>query len=282
MMRLALHLRLKSVGNTLASNQTKAQLQPSCPEVASMLTSDNLHITSQASSGRSSLDEGCFKTVFRPLAPAHMCEVVFQVLHSIHYPGVRATRHLIRARFCWPQMAKSITLMARTCLFCQQGKVHTHIQLQLAAIPVPYRFTPIHVDLVGLLPPWRGNTYLFTVIDSTESPFPSFLEELQTAMASRSPPPTRHNSSLAPTTLLAVLLLACFLLVLLRREAAAAGTPLRRTLRFPGAVNTLFPPADRGPNRQGLHAPPQACPDTRRHRAGTATMQGETRCTGVT
>jgi hypothetical protein len=119
-------------------------------------------------------------------------------------------------------------------------------------------------------------------VDTTESPFPSFLEELQTAMASRSPPPTRHNSSLAPTTLLAVLLLACFLLVLLRREAAAAGTPLRRTLRFPGAVNTLFPPADRGPNRQGLHAPPQACPDTRRHRAGTATMQGETRCTGVT
>ncbi len=53
----------------------------------------------------------------------------------------------------------------------------------------------------------RGHTY--TVhrdrqdIDTTESPSPPFLEELQTAMASRSPPPKSHYSSLAPTTYLA-------------------------------------------------------------------------------
>ncbi len=76
--------------------------------------------------------------------------------------------------------------------------------------------------------------------------------------ASCSPPPTRHNSSLAPTTLPEELLPARLCAGLPPPDAAAAGTPLRRTFPFPGAVNTLLPPADRGPNRQGLHAQPQA------------------------
>jgi hypothetical protein len=106
--------------------------------------------------------------VFRPLVPIQHREVVFQSLHSIHHPGVRATRRLIAARFYWPQMAKAITLMARACLHCQQGKVHKHVHLQPAEIPVPHRrFAHIHVDLVGQLPPSRGHTYLFTIIDQT-------------------------------------------------------------------------------------------------------------------
>jgi hypothetical protein len=52
--------------------------------------------------------------------------------------------------------------MARACLYCQRGKVHKHVHLQPAEIPVPHRrFAHIHVDLVGLLPPSRGHTYLF-------------------------------------------------------------------------------------------------------------------------
>ena len=100
--------------------------------------------------------------------PIQYREAVFQSLHSIHHPGVRATRRLITTRFCWPQMAKARTLMARACFFCQRGKVHKHVHLQPAEIPVPHRcFGHIHVDLVGPLPPSRGNTYLFTIIDRT-------------------------------------------------------------------------------------------------------------------
>ncbi len=100
--------------------------------------------------------------------PSQYKEAVFQSLHSIHHPGVRATRRLIAARFCWPQMAKAITLKARACLFCQKGKVHKHVHQQPAEIPVPHhRFAHIHVDLFGPLLPSRGNTYLFTIIDRT-------------------------------------------------------------------------------------------------------------------
>ncbi len=144
-----------------------AAAQRSCPEVAEMMNSTTLQITTQAV-GDDTLLGDVSTGVFRPLVPVQYREAVFQSLHSIHHPGVRATRRLIAARFCWPQMAKAITLMARTCLYCQRGKVHRHVHLQPAEIPIPHRrFAHIHVDLVGLLPPSRGHTYLFTIIDRT-------------------------------------------------------------------------------------------------------------------
>ncbi len=100
--------------------------------------------------------------------PSQHREAVFQSLHAIHHPGVRATPRLIAARFCWPQMAKAITQMARACLHTQRGKVHRHVHLQPVEITVPHRrFANVHVDLVGLLPPSRCHTYLFTIIDRT-------------------------------------------------------------------------------------------------------------------
>ncbi len=103
--------------------------------------------------------------MFRPLVPIQHREADFQSLHTIHHPGVQATRHLIAVRFCWPQMAKAITQMARACLHCQRGKVHKHVHLQPAEIPMPHR--RFAVDLVGPLPPSHSHTYLFTIIDRT-------------------------------------------------------------------------------------------------------------------
>ena len=132
-----------------------------------MTSSPALQITTQAV-GDTTLLGDVSTGVFRPLVPLQHREAVFKSLHSIHHPGVRATRRLITARFCWPQMAKAINQMARACLQCQRGKVHRHIHLQPEEIPVPHRrFAHLHVDLVGPLPPSRGHTYLFTIIDRT-------------------------------------------------------------------------------------------------------------------
>jgi len=134
-----------------------AQLQQFCPEVASMLTSNSLHIISQAVS-RVPLMGDVLTGVFCSLVPARMREAVFQSLHSFLYPRVWATQRLITARFCWPQMAKAITLMARACLYNRARNV----ELQPATILVPHRhFAHIHVDLVRPLLPSRGHTYLF-------------------------------------------------------------------------------------------------------------------------
>jgi hypothetical protein len=92
--------------------------------------------------------------VFRLLVLIQSREAVFQSLHSIHHPVVNEARRLITARFCRPQMAKVITLLARTCLFCQRCKVHKHVHLQPAELLVAHRcLAHIHVNLVGPLPP---------------------------------------------------------------------------------------------------------------------------------
>ncbi len=130
-----------------------------------MTNSSTLQITTQAV-GNTTLLGDILTGVFRPLVPIQHREAVFQSLHYIHHPVVRTTRRLITARFCWPQMAKAITQMARAGLQCQRGKVHRHVHLQPTEIPVPCRrFAHLHVDLVGLLPLSHGHTYLFTIID---------------------------------------------------------------------------------------------------------------------
>jgi hypothetical protein len=86
-----------------------AAAQRSCPEVAEMMNSTTLQITTQAVGDETLLGD-VSTGVFRPLVPIQHREAVFQSLHSIHHPGVWATRRLIAARFCWPQMAKAITL----------------------------------------------------------------------------------------------------------------------------------------------------------------------------
>jgi cleavage and polyadenylation specificity factor subunit 1 len=82
-----------------------AAAQRSCPEVVEMMNSTTLQITTQEVSDASLL--GNVSTgVFRPLVPIQYREAVFQSLHSIHHPGVRATRRLIglgSAGHRWPR-----------------------------------------------------------------------------------------------------------------------------------------------------------------------------------
>ena len=83
-----------------------------------MTNSSTLQITTQAV-GDTTLLGDVSTGVFRQLVPIQHREAVFQSLHAIHHLGVQVTRRLIAARFCWPQMAKAITQMARACLHCQ-------------------------------------------------------------------------------------------------------------------------------------------------------------------
>ena len=75
---------------------------------------------------------------------------------------------MVAGRFCWPFLAKQVAALVRACLCCQQEKVHRHVHLQPAAVPVPQRhFANVHLNLVGPLPPSCGYHYLFTIIDRT-------------------------------------------------------------------------------------------------------------------
>jgi hypothetical protein len=156
-----------SAGPTPVDFEDLAASQRTCPDVAAMRASPNLRITSQDVGGVSVLGD-VSTGVFRPLVPEAFRQLVFHHLHGINHPGIRGSRRLLCASYCWPHMSRDVGKWARSCLACQRGKIHRHTHLQAAHIPVPNRrFAHLHVDLVGPLPPSAGHTYIFTVIDRT-------------------------------------------------------------------------------------------------------------------
>ena len=104
--------------------------------------------------------------VLRPLVPVNLRRRVFEAIHGIAHPGVRATRRLISARYVWRGLSSEVNRWTSECLHCQRAKTARHVRLRPELVPVPSRrFAHIHVDLVGPLPPSAGFSYLFTVVD---------------------------------------------------------------------------------------------------------------------
>nr|VZI50094.1 unnamed protein product [Spirometra erinaceieuropaei] len=98
----------------------------------------------------------------RPFVPASMRRVVFQTLHGLSHPGIRASQKLLAERFVWPGMNKEVKAWARSCLSCQRNKVQRHNKSLPGTFPSPdARFSHVHLDVVGPLPPSNGFTYLF-------------------------------------------------------------------------------------------------------------------------
>ena len=66
----------------------------------------------------------------------------------------------------WKGLQKQVGTWAKQCITCQSSKVQTHIEAALDKFPVPqHHFDPIHVDLVGPLPPLNGCNQLLTIIN---------------------------------------------------------------------------------------------------------------------
>ncbi|GBL72554.1 Retrovirus-related Pol polyprotein from transposon 412, partial [Araneus ventricosus] len=104
--------------------------------------------------------------IVRPYVPASFRKTVFQSLHNLSHPGIRATKRLIGQRFVWPSMQKDITNWTRSCLDCQRSKVIRHTSSPLQSFHLPSaRFDHVHLDLVGPLPPSDNCEYLLTCID---------------------------------------------------------------------------------------------------------------------
>ena len=102
----------------------------------------------------------------RPWVPASFRRPVFDQLHGLAHPGIRASVRLLSSRFVWYGINRDVTAWARTCIACQRAKVHRHTVSGTDRIAVPdSRFEALHVDLVGPFPPSQGCTHLLTVVD---------------------------------------------------------------------------------------------------------------------
>ena len=102
----------------------------------------------------------------RPFVPVNFRRMVFNSLHSLAHPGIRATQQLVGDRFVWPGMNADIRSWTKSCLRCQRSKIQRHTVTPLTTFAVPdNRFQHIHIDIVGPLPPSHGYSYLLTCID---------------------------------------------------------------------------------------------------------------------
>ena len=102
----------------------------------------------------------------RPFVPLSFCCRVFNTLHSLLHPGIRATQCLVTSRFVWPNINADTRSWTRNCLSCQHAKVQRHTITPLSTfLPPGACFEHIHIDLVGPLPPSKGHTYLLTMVD---------------------------------------------------------------------------------------------------------------------
>lgn len=103
----------------------------------------------------------------RPFVPEQYRRTVFGSVHNLSHPGGRVTSRLIRNRFVWPNINRDCIQWARACTACQCAKVGRHTKAPLGIFETVDRFSHVHLDIVGPLPPSRGKTYVVTLIDRT-------------------------------------------------------------------------------------------------------------------
>ena len=105
-------------------------------------------------------------TMPRPYVPPAYRRQIFDQLHSLSHPGIRASQKLRTTHFVWPSINKDVRQWARSCSKCQTAKVYRHVTAPRGTFLTPdARFDHIHVDIVGPLPFSNGFRYLLTIID---------------------------------------------------------------------------------------------------------------------
>lgn len=102
----------------------------------------------------------------RPFIPKQQRSIIMHTIHDLSHPGIRATRKLVSTKFVWPSMNQDIAKFVRSCDRCQRSKINRHTQAALGDFGIPRgRFSHVHIDLVGPLPPSKGHRYLLTMVD---------------------------------------------------------------------------------------------------------------------
>ncbi len=143
-----------------------AVAQRGCPATAALATSDTLWVQ-QVECGGAVVLVDWSTGVPRPLVPPSFQWRIFNAVHELAHPGVRATQRMVASRFVWRACAADIARWCRECQNCGRGKVTLQEKTAVKSITVPAtRFWHVHVDIVGPLSvAANGEAYLLTVID---------------------------------------------------------------------------------------------------------------------
>jgi hypothetical protein len=160
-----------------------AAAQPGCPDCERAASSPALRVI-KVRMRDSDILVDTSSGVLRPLVPAAFRRPIFDVVHNLAHPGIRASRWLIGSRYLWPNLAKDVAEWCRQCTHCQAAKVTRQAAADVQPVPTSLqRFSHVHVDLVGpLLTSPEGFAYILTAVDRTSRWF-------EAVRCAASPPP---------------------------------------------------------------------------------------------
>ena len=72
---------------------------------------------------------------------------------------------LLSSKFIWPSIRKNVQLWIRSCMACQKYKINRHTKSSFGDFQLPpERFSDVHIDLIGPLPPSNENIYCLPCI----------------------------------------------------------------------------------------------------------------------
>ncbi|GFX13175.1 retrovirus-related Pol polyprotein from transposon 412 [Trichonephila clavipes] len=102
----------------------------------------------------------------RPYIPQKFRFQIFQLIHGLAHPGIKSTVKLMIEKYVWSDIKKQVREWAKACIRCQKCKVSRHTKSKLGEFEQPdERFSVVHIDLIGKLPPSEGMQYCLTCID---------------------------------------------------------------------------------------------------------------------
>lgn len=117
----------------------------------------------------------------RVLVPQSEAENIIRSTHSVSHSGFKSTLRQIQSTYVWPKMRKQIRNFIRVCMDCQSSKITRHTKPPFKSLGVFPKFSAIHIDFVGPLPPNQGKTYLLTMFDRTTRWFEAYPTSTATA-----------------------------------------------------------------------------------------------------
>lgn len=101
----------------------------------------------------------------RPFVTKCLRRRVFDSVHRLAHPGVKASIRLVTERYVWPSVKADCRRWARACVQCQRAKTTRHVSAPTGSFVAPSdRFDHVHIDIV-VLPVSEGFRYCLTCVD---------------------------------------------------------------------------------------------------------------------
>lgn len=99
----------------------------------------------------------------RPFVTKNVRRAIFEHLHNISHSGIKSSLRIIKQRYFWPDMDRCIRKWCAECSACQESKIIRHTKAPVTSFLLPSeRFTCVHIDIVGPLPPAKEVSEIYT------------------------------------------------------------------------------------------------------------------------